>query len=163
MLVPLHNPMHLAKQAATLQELSSGRLRLGIGMGWHKDEFDFMGVEFDGRGRRGDEAIRPIRALWNGERDLAERWWSFHDATAEPHPLPQPEIWVGGSSDPATRRAQRSRMSLDALGEPNLSWGLCHDPRRDGRHHSPPDRRCCGDCRWRLQWRRGAGAAIHAR
>ena len=51
-----------------------------------------MGVEFDGRGRRGDEAIRPIRALWNGERDLAERWWSFHDATAEPHPLPQPEI-----------------------------------------------------------------------
>ncbi len=42
MLVPLHNPMHLAKQVATLQELSGGRFTLGVGMGWHQDEFDFM-------------------------------------------------------------------------------------------------------------------------
>ena len=47
-LVPLHNPMHLAKQVATLQELSGGRFTLGVGMRWHKDDFDFMGVEFDG-------------------------------------------------------------------------------------------------------------------
>ena len=105
-LVPLHNPMHLAKQAATLQELSGSRLALGVGMGWHRDEYDFMGVEFEGRGRRGDEAIRLMRALWNGERDFNGRWWSFHDATAEPHPSPQPEIWVGGSSDRAIRRAR---------------------------------------------------------
>jgi len=70
-LVPLHNPMHLAKEVATLQELSGGRFTLGVGMGWHKDEFDFMGVEFKGRGRRADEAIRLMRALWNGERDFA--------------------------------------------------------------------------------------------
>jgi alkanesulfonate monooxygenase SsuD/methylene tetrahydromethanopterin reductase-like flavin-dependent oxidoreductase (luciferase family) len=67
-LVPLHNPMHLAKEVATLQELSGGRFTLGVGMGWHKDEFDFMGVEFKGRGQRADEAIRLIRALWSGER-----------------------------------------------------------------------------------------------
>jgi probable F420-dependent oxidoreductase len=105
-LVPLHNPMHLAKQVATLQELSGGRFTLGVGMGWHKDEFEFMGVEFRGRGRRGDEAIRLMRALWNGEHDFDGRCWSFHEATAEPLPSPQPEIWVGGSSEQAVRRAR---------------------------------------------------------
>ena len=106
MLVPLHNPMHLAKEVATLQELSGGRFTLGVGMGWHKDEYDFMGVEFAGRGRRADEAIRLMRALWSGERDFAGEHWSFHDATSEPLPSPQPEIWVGGSSDRALRRAR---------------------------------------------------------
>ena len=105
-LVPLHNPMHLAKQAATLQELSGGRLTLGVGMGWHTDEFDFMGVEFEGRGRRGDEAIRLMRALWKGERDFDGEHWSFHDATSEPLPSPPPEIWIGGSSPAAIRRAR---------------------------------------------------------
>lgn len=105
-LVPLHNPMHLAKEVATLQELSGGRFRLGVGMGWHKDEYDFMGVEFAGRGRRADEAIRLMRALWSGEHDFDGEHWSFHDATAEPLPSQQPEIWVGGSSDRALRRAR---------------------------------------------------------
>jgi probable F420-dependent oxidoreductase len=104
-LVPLHNPMHLAKEIATLQELSGGRITLGVGMGWHKDEFDFMGVPFEGRGRRADEAIRLMRALWSGERDFDGEFWSFHDATSEPHPSPTPEIWVGGSSARAIRRA----------------------------------------------------------
>jgi probable F420-dependent oxidoreductase len=104
-LVPLHNPMHLAKEVATLQELSGGRFHLGVGMGWHHDEYDFMGVPFKGRGRRGNEAIRLMRALWSGERDFEGEYWSFNDATAEPHPSPQPEIWVGGSSAPAIRRA----------------------------------------------------------
>jgi probable F420-dependent oxidoreductase len=104
-LVPLHNPMHLAKEVATLQELSGGRFTLGVGMGWHKDEFDFMGVPFEGRGRRADEAIRLMRALWNGEGDFDGELWSFHDATSEPHPAPVPEIWVGGSSERAIRRA----------------------------------------------------------
>jgi len=75
-------------------------------MGWHKDEFDFMGIEFEGRGRRADEAIRVMRAIWNGERDFEGRWWSFHDATSEPHPAQQPEIWVGGGSEHAIRRAR---------------------------------------------------------
>ena len=106
-LVPLHNPMHLAKQAATLAELRPGGVMLGVGMGWHTDEFEFMGVEFEGRGRRGDEALRVIRALWSGERDFEGEHWSFHDATSEPLPSPPPEIWVGGSSAAAIRRARR--------------------------------------------------------
>jgi probable F420-dependent oxidoreductase len=106
LLVPLHNPMLLAKEVATLQELSGGRFTLGVGMGWHRDEYEFIGVEFEGRGRRGDESLRLMRALWNGERDFEGQSWSFHNATAEPHPSPQPEIWVGGSSDRAIRRAR---------------------------------------------------------
>jgi probable F420-dependent oxidoreductase len=105
-LVPLHNPFHLAKEVATLQELSSGRVTLGVGMGWHRDEFEFMGVPFEGRGRRGDEAIKLVRALWRGDPAFEGRFWSYRNATAEPRPSPRPEIWVGGSSDRAIRRAR---------------------------------------------------------
>jgi probable F420-dependent oxidoreductase len=106
LLVALHNPMHLAKEVATLQELSGGRFRLGIGVGWHEDEYRFMGVPFKERGRRTDEGIRLMRALWTGAHDFEGEFWSLHDATAEPHPSPQPEIWVGGSSPRAIRRAR---------------------------------------------------------
>jgi probable F420-dependent oxidoreductase len=105
-LVPLHHPIDLAKEAATLQELSHGRFTLGVGVGWHAAEFGFMGIEFRGRGRRTDEAIRLIRTLWNGERDFDGEFWSFRDATFGPQPSPAPEIWVGGSSDRAIRRAR---------------------------------------------------------
>ena len=105
-ILPLHNPMHLAKEVATLQEFSGGRFTLGVGMGWHEDEYRFMGVEFPGRGRRGDEAIRLMRALWNGERDFDGEFWSFCAATFAPLPASPPEIWVGGSSAPAIRRAR---------------------------------------------------------
>lgn len=105
-IVPLHNPFHLAKQVATLQELSGGRAILGVGMGWYEREFELMGVEFAGRGRRGDEAIRLMRTLWNGDRRFEGRYWSFDDATTEPLPSPPPDVWVGGSSARAIRRAR---------------------------------------------------------
>jgi probable F420-dependent oxidoreductase len=130
LLVPLHNPFHLAKETATLQELSGGRFTLGVGMGWHRDEFDFMGVEFEGRGRRADEAIRVVRALWNGERDFEGRYWSFHHATAEPHPAPTPEIWVGGSSDRAVRRA----LELGDVWHPSRGSDPDHVRRIKRRH-----------------------------
>jgi probable F420-dependent oxidoreductase len=106
LLLPLHHPIHLAKELATLQQLSNRSVTVGIGLGWHRDEFEFLGVEFEGRGRRADESIRVMRALWNGERDFEGRFWSWHDATSEPLPSPVPEIWVGGSSDRAIRRAR---------------------------------------------------------
>jgi len=106
LILPLHNPFHVAKQAATLQELSGGRAVIGLGMGWYRTEYEFMNVEFERRGRRGDESIRIMRALWRGERDFDGRFWSFHDATAEPLPASPPELWIGGSSDRAVRRAR---------------------------------------------------------
>ena len=105
-ILPLHNPFHVAKQAATLQDLSGGRAIVGVGMGWYEREYEFMGVEFAGRGRRGDEAIRLMRALWNGERHFEGSHWSYSDATADPLPSPPPEIWIGGSSARAIRRAR---------------------------------------------------------
>lgn len=104
-LVPLHHPIHLAKEVATLQEVSGERVTLGVGMGWHKDEFDFLGVEFEGRGRRADESIHLMRALWRGDTDFDGEYWSFRNATSEPHPASEPEIWIGGSSPRAVRRA----------------------------------------------------------
>lgn len=95
-LLPLHNTFQLAKAAATLQELSGGRFTMGVGLGSQRQEFDILGVPVQGRGQRADEAIRLLRKLWAGE---------VEGAIAEPHPSPPPEIWVGGSSDRAIRRA----------------------------------------------------------
>src|SRR2546423_7959323 len=129
-LVPLHNPMHLAKEVATLQELSGGRFTLGVGMGWHKDEYDFLGIPFEGRGRRGDEAIRVMRAIWSGASDYEGPIWSFHDATAEPLPSQQPEIWVGGSSERAIRRA----LELGDASQPSGGPDADHDRRQMEEH-----------------------------
>ena len=129
-LVPLHNPFHLAKQVATLQELSGGRFTLGVGMGWHRDEYEFMGVAFEGRGGRADEAIRLMRALWSGERSLEGRHWSYRDATAEPYPSPLPEIWVGGSSPRAIRRA----LELGDVWHPSRGSDAAHVHRVKEQH-----------------------------
>jgi probable F420-dependent oxidoreductase len=105
-LVPLHHPLRLAKEAVTLQELSGGRFRLGVGVGWHEDEFRFMGAGFRDRGRRTDEALRLLAALWAGETSFAGEYWSFADAVFEPLPSARPEVWVGGVSERSVRRAR---------------------------------------------------------
>jgi probable F420-dependent oxidoreductase len=105
LIVPLHSPMRVAKQVASLWELSGRRVRLGVGAGWHEDEFRFMDVEFAGRGRRTDEALRVMRALWAGETSFEGEFWQFADATFAPLPPERPEIWVGGVKRTAIRRA----------------------------------------------------------
>ena len=79
-----------------------------------------MGVEFRGRGRRADEALRLMKALWSGARSFQGEYWSFEDATFAPLPSAQPELWVGGGSDRAIRRARE----LGDVWHPSRGVGL---------------------------------------
>jgi probable F420-dependent oxidoreductase len=105
--LPMHHPVPVAKQVATLQSLSEGRVVFGIGVGWLEAEFAALGVPFRERGRRTDESIALMRALW---RDDPVSFPSKYIAAAiadmrmEPKPAPIP-IWVGGSSEKALARA----------------------------------------------------------
>lgn len=105
-LLPLHHPVDLAKEAATLQQLSGGRLKLGLGVGWHEPEFHFLGYGFSDRGQRADEALRLMRALWEGQHEFHGDYWSFEDACFGPLPDPAPEIWIAGNSPRSLRRAR---------------------------------------------------------
>ena len=105
--LPLRNTLILAKQVATLDVLSGGRVILGVGTGWLEEEFDALGVPFAGRGAVTDDAIRALRALW--EQDLASHHGPHHDfddVYLRPQPVQRPvPIVVGGHSDRAARRA----------------------------------------------------------
>jgi probable F420-dependent oxidoreductase len=105
LILPLHNPLVLARRAAALQAFSGGRLRLGVGVGWGEAEFRFVGVPFGDRGARADEQLRVMRALWAGETSFQGERWSFEDASFGPLPDPPPEIWVGGNARASLRRA----------------------------------------------------------
>src|SRR6476646_330377 len=107
LLLPEHNPVLVAKQAATLDALSGGRLTLGIGIGWSREEFDALGVPFERRAARTREYVDAMRTVWRD--DVA----SFHgdfvhfDAVrVNPKPLRESRIPVvlGGNSDAALRR-----------------------------------------------------------
>lgn len=106
LILPIHHPIHVAKQGAFLQDVTGGRFILGVGVGWHEPEFRYLGYPFRDRGARTDEAIDLIRALWAGEESFQGRFWSFADARFGPAPQSMPEIWIGGVSEAARRRAR---------------------------------------------------------
>jgi probable F420-dependent oxidoreductase len=107
LLLPEHNPVHVAKQAASLDRLSNGRLTLGIGIGWSREEFDALGVPFAHRAKRTAEYVAAIRTLWRD--DIASFSGSFIDFDAirvNPKPVRDRRIPIvlGGNSDAALRR-----------------------------------------------------------
>jgi probable F420-dependent oxidoreductase len=106
--LPMHHPVPIAKQLATLQCLSGGRVIFGIGVGWLEAEFAAMGVPFRERGRRTDESIALMRALWSEDPvSFKTRYITAEIAEMrmEPKPSAPIPIWVGGSSDKALARA----------------------------------------------------------
>ncbi|MGH0033228.1 MAG: TIGR03619 family F420-dependent LLM class oxidoreductase [Myxococcota bacterium] len=107
-ILPQRNPLVLAKELASVDVVSGGRLWFGLGAGYLKAEFDAIGAPFDDRGARTNEAIEVMRALWCQESPAFDgRFWSFSGVQAMPRPVqrPHPPILVGGHSPPAYRRA----------------------------------------------------------
>ncbi len=110
LLLPEHNPVLLAKQAASLDLLSGGRLTLGVGVGWSREEFAALGVPFAARGRRADEYVSAMRVLWRDDvASFQGRWVSFDAVRVNPKPVRERSIpiVVGGNSDAALRRVAR--------------------------------------------------------
>ncbi|MGV9771343.1 TIGR03619 family F420-dependent LLM class oxidoreductase [Streptosporangium sp. NPDC003464] len=124
--MPFASPALLAKQLASLQAVSGGRLDVGLGLGWLPEEFAASGVPFERRGRRGEEFVHVLRRLWSEE--VVEHKGEFYELPPvhqDPKPLTQPPILLGGSAEVALRRAGRladgwissSREDLDRVDE----------------------------------------------
>jgi probable F420-dependent oxidoreductase len=110
LLMPYYQPIVLAKQLATLDLVSGGRLDVGLGIGWSEDEYDAVGVPFRQRGRRGDEFLRCLKAIWTEpEVEFHGEFYRVPRSRVEPKPVqkPHPPITVGGYSPVVVQRAVR--------------------------------------------------------
>ena len=108
-ILPQRQAVLFGKQAATLDVVSGGRLRVMVGLGWNKVEYDALGVPMDGRGARMEDQVRLLRRLWT-ERSFSDAGPDYEVVEAGIWPLPPQQpipIWIGGFSDAARRRAAR--------------------------------------------------------
>lgn len=106
LILPQRQTVLVAKQAAALDVLSGGRLRLGIGIGWNPVEYEGLGADFKNRGRRSEEQVEVLRKLWTEELVTFDgRWHKITDAGIKPPPVQRPiPVWFGGSDDRVLRR-----------------------------------------------------------
>jgi probable F420-dependent oxidoreductase len=109
-LLPQRNPVYTAKEAATLDWLSSGRVDLGVGVGWLEEEFRAVNVPWPQRGRRTDEYLEVLRTLWTDETSQFEgEFYSLNPCQMFPKPVQSPlPIHIGGESDAALARVARA-------------------------------------------------------
>ncbi len=135
-ILPQRQTVLAAKQAAALDVLSGGRLRLGIGIGWNPVEYEALGENFRNRGRRSEEQIELMRSLWT--RDLVTfegRWHKVTDAGLNPLPVQRPiPIWFGGANDRVLQRIGRIGDGWFPLQRPDdkcrLALGKIRDSAR---------------------------------
>ncbi len=129
-ILPQRGPAVVAKQAAAVDSLSGGRLELGLGIGWHREEYDALEVPFTERGRRMDEGIELMKLLWTRDRvDFDGRFYVVDGMGMEPKPVtkPHPPLWFGGTTPPVFRRVvehgvgwlSRPVQTVDEIG---ASW-----------------------------------------
>jgi probable F420-dependent oxidoreductase len=108
LVLPQRQTALVAKQAAQLDLLSEGRLRLGVGVGWNAVEYEALGESFGNRGRRQEEQVELLRQLWEHDViDFQGRWHRIQRAGLKPRPTRRIPIWFGGSADATLRRAAR--------------------------------------------------------
>jgi probable F420-dependent oxidoreductase len=131
----------VAKQAAEVDVLAGGRLRLGVGIGWNHVEYEALGTNFHDRGRRSEEQIAVLRALWTQEVvNFKGRWHQITAAGLNPLPVQRPiPIWLGGRAEAVVRRVGRladgwfPQFPPDQAGEETLNRmrGYARQARRD--------------------------------
>ena len=109
LILPQRQTALVAKQAAAVDVLSGGRLRLGVGVGWSQVEFEALGETFENRGRRIEEQVEVMRLLWTRELVAYEgKWHRVPDAGINPLPAQRPiPLWMGGESEAVLRRMAR--------------------------------------------------------
>ncbi|WP_331767222.1 LLM class flavin-dependent oxidoreductase [Embleya sp. NBC_00896] len=107
--LPVHNPLRVAEQVATIDEISGGRVSLGVGLGWWPLEYQAHGSEFRTRGARMEEALQILRLVWSRENvQYQGRFHSFPELTVHPRPVQEHiPLWVAGVADTAVERAAR--------------------------------------------------------
>ncbi|MGB6512666.1 MAG: LLM class F420-dependent oxidoreductase [Mycobacterium sp.] len=121
LVLPNHHPVVLAKRAATVDGLSGGRLRLCVGVGWLREEIEACGAEFESRGRRADEQLAVLRALWDDRPEGVSHhgeFFQFDNAVCSPKPVAGQHlpVHIGGHSKAAARRAGRFGDGFQPLG-----------------------------------------------
>ena len=106
LVLPFRDPVAFAKEWGTLDQLSGGRSILGVGVGWNREEFAALRIPIEERGRRMNEMLEAITALWAGDDVSYEgRYYRFEHLTIEPKPAqkPHPPIWIGGGTQPSEK------------------------------------------------------------
>lgn len=117
--LPMHNPVQLARQMITLDAISAGRIQLGLAIGWLEEEFDILGHDFATRGARFDEYLQVMFRLWaEGPASFDGRFFRFTDVSTNPRPVqtPRPFIWIG-STPPRDGRIPRSLKRAAAFAD----------------------------------------------
>jgi probable F420-dependent oxidoreductase len=124
LVVPQYHPLWLANALASLDALSGGRLKVGVGVGWSEAEFEALGQDFHNRGKRTDEMLEILRACWTDDpASFHGDFYDFTDIRVLPKPAHPIDIWVGGSGAAAHRRAQTAAgfqligLKPDTVGE----------------------------------------------
>ncbi|MAM81675.1 MAG: LLM class F420-dependent oxidoreductase [Gammaproteobacteria bacterium] len=130
LVLPQRQVTLVAKQASSIDTLSAGRLRLGVGIGWQESEYQALGEDFNTRGRRFAEGIQLMRSCWRDEHiNFAGRYYHLDEIAMEPKPPQRAEIpiWIGGTKEPQLKRVAAlgdGWMAMTAPGDPPLKENL---------------------------------------
>jgi probable F420-dependent oxidoreductase len=112
-----YHPLWLANTTASIDALSGGRLKLGVGVGWSQAEFEALGQDFHTRGRRTDEILDILRLAWSEDPATYHgRYYDFTDIRVLPKPAHRIEIWIGGTGAAAERRARAHGSGFQLIG-----------------------------------------------